>query len=303
VWARGYSRSSSAASTTRQRAETGTWGSPGSGPLDDSWFPGQSQTASAPGTTPGSSGGGGGGGAPNLAAILGGDPLYQQYLADLRAQGISDRAGLRDARQRSLVNFGEIPNFRSLVGGNAVGDIEADITPEVRSLAEQATTSGISTRARIDEARKDAARQLTGYLVGKGLLRSGETGFQQNRQQTEYTRANYDATQQLLDFLGGAQSSYTQAEQARKMAEQQAAMSALQGWLSMNPNSGGGGPSGSSTPSSTTSAGLGPAPSFIQQQGGYTSVKQPNGTFKVTDRDGDIYIVDENGNIISTVPK
>lgn len=257
--------------------------------LDDPFSPTpQSGSAPAAGGPPASK-------APNIAEILGGDPFYQQLLADMRAQSVSDRASLKAQRQRALVNFGEIPDFRSLIGGGAVGDIESDITPEIRSLAEQGTSSGISTIARLEEARKDAARQLSGFLAGRGLVRSGETGYQQGRQQTDYTRARYDSTQELLDYLAGYQSAYTQAEQERQSAQQAASMTALQNYLASNPSASAGQPQASPTPVQGSPTVIPPTPGT---EGGLPHITKVQGIPPGSTMNPYGTVFDKNGRII-----
>jgi hypothetical protein len=181
-----------------------------------------------------------------------------------------------------------------------VGDIEADITPDIRSLAQQSTSSGVSTIARLEEAKKDAARQLEGFLGGRGLFRTGETGYQQGRQQTDYTRSRFDATQELLDYLAGYQAAFTQAEQQRTMSAQQAAQNALLNWLQMNPSAGG--PAPSSGPAPASQAPVAPQPLPGGPKGmppGSSLYLRPDGGYNVRDRNGKLVgTIDASGNFV-----
>lgn len=170
--------------------------------------------------------------APTFAQILANDPMYQAAIAGLGAQSVSDRASLTAARQRALIQFGAIPNFPSYAG---VGDVGADITPGVRSLADQNTAAGLSTEARLAEADKIAQQQLVDSLAARGMYRSGALGSGLGKEQLDYTRQQYDATQKLLDYLAGVQTAFTQAENARIAAENAAKGDALNRAAASNP--------------------------------------------------------------------
>ncbi|HEY5990915.1 MAG TPA: hypothetical protein VIV12_31645 [Streptosporangiaceae bacterium] len=145
--------------------------------------------------------------------------LIQSMLAPLQqeAKGMTaaDKAALLAQQRRAIIQFGEaIPG--SNVGKEALGS------------ALQNTRAGLSITARVNQAHLDAIRQLTNTLAARGLLRSGETGYQTGREQQAYGTAQYDARQKVLDYLSGIQSAYDQAQQQRQWALAQAAMSAAQ---------------------------------------------------------------------------
>lgn len=165
----------------------------------------------------------------DLFAQIQNDPLYKQAQADIAAARVSDLGSRTAARQRALTLFGQVPDFSRAAGalGLIGGDIGGDINDTVRQLAQQNTRAGLSTTARIDAANTDQVKAIKDALTARGLLSSGETGYQLNRQDLAYRQANNDALQQLLDLLGGYNNSYLTAEQARQqMLGQQAAAAA-----------------------------------------------------------------------------
>jgi hypothetical protein len=120
--------------------------------------------------------------------------------------------------QRALVNFGSVPDFSQLA--KSLGMTEADLQnaagPDIQRLAQENTAAGTSTQARLTQANDDAVRQIRAALNRRGLLNSGESGYQLDRQNTGYRQASYDANQKLLDYLQKYQQGYVSAQQARQ---------------------------------------------------------------------------------------
>lgn len=193
-------------------------------------FPFQTQLAQRALGLPG--GGGGDAGLqgqawPDLATILAQDPFFQQFKAGLGAQGVQDEATRRAAIQRALIQFGEIPESILQGGQQLTGPVLSVLDETTRSLAQQNTQAGLSTMARIEQARQDQARAVERHLASRGLLRSGETGFLTQRAHTDFLRLQSDARQQLLDYLAGVQSAFLQSERARQQQTWQAMLEAL----------------------------------------------------------------------------
>jgi hypothetical protein len=143
--------------------------------------------------------------------ILNSDPGYQQTLADLSAQGISDQAQADVLTQRGLIQFGEVPALEGL-DLTLAGPEFARIAGLARPLAEANTAAGLSVTARMEKLRQQNVRALKNALAARGALRSGETGYQLGEEQQRFTQAQYDARQQLVDFLGGIQAGLAAAK-------------------------------------------------------------------------------------------
>lgn len=164
----------------------------------------------------GSYGGGGGYNIPDFASLIENDPSYLQLKADLAAQGISDAAARKTAINRAITQFGYLPDFNSLDQTFLGGNLQGDIDPATAGLVDRNNEAGFSTKARLAQAHEDAVRNITNALASRGLLRSGEAGYQFGRENQAYGQANYDATQKLLDYLGGVQAAFAQSERARQ---------------------------------------------------------------------------------------
>ena len=210
---------------------------------------------------------------PSLSDLLAGDPIYQQQFAQLQAGGVYDTSTANAARARALIQFGQMPDLSGVQG--LIGDLSG-LDPNTGTLAQQNTTAGLSTQARLSQANTDAIRRIKAVLGARGLFRSGETGYQLGREQTDYTRAQYDARQKLVDYLAGVQSALVQAERARQAALYQSQLNALMSWLSQHPDLGGGQTSGSpggwtQTPTTAPAPDTEPSPStgLAGAQGSY----------------------------------
>lgn len=165
---------------------------------------------------------------PDLQALIEADPLYHQTQADISAQRTADLATQTAQRQRALTTYGTIPDIAAAAGGlGLVGsDIGGDITDTTRQLANDNTAAGLSTTARLKQASDDVVKQVKDQLTARGLLSSGETGYQLNRSDLASRQASQDALQQLLDLLAGAHNSYLSNENARLAALASAASAA-----------------------------------------------------------------------------
>lgn len=174
-------------------------GVPGDGP--GQWVDGR----------PGARGGGGsGGGAPGGGgSFLTGSPYYQQVLAATNSAAAADAAARRTALQQALIGFGVVPEgFQDKYG---------DIDALTRDLAGKNTSSGISTHARMLQARADAIRQFSRGLSAKGLRRSGAKGYGLRRRQLEFDQGYSDALQKLLGYTGGLYNQFASNEYQRQL--------------------------------------------------------------------------------------
>lgn len=154
---------------------------------------------------------------PDWAGLIGGDPGLLQTQADLSAGSIAD-ASQRDALiQRAITQFGKVPDLASLAKqlGLSLADVQKTLGSGIGQLAQENTDAGLSTEARLGQANTDAIRQIKNSLNARGLLNSGETGFQLDRQNTGYRQAESDATNKLLDYLAQYQQGYLAAQQTR----------------------------------------------------------------------------------------
>lgn len=141
----------------------------------------------------------------SLLAGLGGSP-----------SGTTPEEGLAQAR-RALIQYGGVPQ-----GLSGLKNLKGAFDSGTSALAQSNTKSGISLLARLDEAHEDRNRYIKNRLAARGILSSGETGFQLGREQTNYARGQADSAGKLLDYLSGINAGIAQ------YLQWQAQMEALQ---------------------------------------------------------------------------
>jgi hypothetical protein len=154
------------------------------------------------GALPGAATGGSGG----YQDILQNDPIYQQLLKTLSAEGVADEAGARAQAQRGFINFGDTTGF---------DPYNQWVDDPTRALAQKNTTAGLSIHARLQKQQKDNVRSLRNALAARGGLRSGELGHQLGEESLRYSQAQFDARSQLTDFLAGISAALANAQRAR----------------------------------------------------------------------------------------
>jgi hypothetical protein len=170
--------------------------------------------------------GGAGGlpGMPDFASLIANDPLFKQSQADMAAMNIQDEASRNAAINRAVIQFGATPDFGKAQQSLGL-DLGAILNPETAGLASQ---NQFSTQAQLNKANTDGIRQIRRSLAARGGLQSGELGYQLNENQTRYGQAQNDATQKLLDYIGGVQSAYTSYQRQQEELQRQAALEAAQ---------------------------------------------------------------------------
>jgi hypothetical protein len=218
--------------------------------------------------------GGGGGGSFG--------PQFDQMMQDLKAQSVADKSSRDAAIKRSFINFG-LPNFdlTKAAATTGIGDLASILDPQTLDLAKN---NKFSVEQRLEQALKDQQQQNRVSLRQRGGVRSGESGYLAQRAQTGFDTNVYDSTQQLLDYISGAQQGFAQAERARQMQAWQAALAAAQaGGYGGYGGYGGGDGGGQPPPVAPTAA---PVPGFSLPYGGSPAIKTGGG-----------YYTDANGNM------
>lgn len=192
-----------------------------------------------------------GGGYIDPATQIWNDPGFQQLKNNLSASGIADAAHLRGLIQQALIQFGSVPNLPSDVQQAAGLD-----TAGTQALADQNPFSTLKQMAQKYQTAQDAEKN---QLASRGILSSGETGYQLGQLGQQNAQGTYDATNSLLGNVGGYYDQYVQGQQAAANQLAQGAMTA-EGNAAAN-NAGGAG---------TVSASWDPATGLY---------KDPNGNF------------------------
>lgn len=160
-------------------------------------------------TTPGTPG-------QSWADLIRSDALYQQGLADLGGEEVQAAAGRRSAIQRALIQMGlltpgMLDSLRNSLGQNAPMLAE-DIDPNTVSLA---AANQNSVAAQMKRQHESNVLALQDVLAAKGMLRTGQTGYELGEEQRRMDQGSYDAINQLMDALGGVYSGYAQGVSER----------------------------------------------------------------------------------------
>lgn len=157
-----------------------------------------------------------GGGTNDWANQILNDPAFMNLKNLLSAQGISDAAHLRGAIQQALIGFGDVPNLPS--------DVLANTGLDTAGTAELAKNNPFSTLARLNQAYQDQQSASKNQLAARGILNSGETGYQLGRLGQQQAQNQYDVTNSLLGNIGNLNDAYVAGRQA---AAQQLANGAI----------------------------------------------------------------------------
>jgi hypothetical protein len=169
------------------------------------------------------------------AGLIGGSADLSGIEAEMAAQGKADAAGRDAALRRFIVSYGSLPDFSQLgISGDALGYLKKAMDPKTQELAANAEKEGLSVHARQAHDDMVSRRQIPSQLAARGLLHSGQTGYDLGQQAQNYKTTQYDTLNELLGNIEGTVSSYQQAERDRQMqlamARMQAASDAFGNW-------------------------------------------------------------------------
>lgn len=160
------------------------------------------------------------GGTHDYASDINNDPAYKQLKDLLSAQGISDAAHLRGAIQQALIQFGAVPNLP--------GDVLSNSGLDTGLTSQLADNNPFSTLKRLAQDYQDRGDAAKNQLAARGILNSGETGYQLGRLGQNQAQSQYDVTNSLLGSLGSLNDAYAQGQQAHAQQLAQGAFVAEQ---------------------------------------------------------------------------
>lgn len=156
------------------------------------------------------------------------DPGYLMALAAQQQGDTQLDAWLKQGRTSQLIDFGD-PNM-SISGFN--------LDPATKAMIQQNTASGNSQLARLDQNHALGLKSVINTLAGRGLLNSGETGYQQSQQDQLYGHNVYDARNALLSHLSDQYQSYLQQRNQYQQSVAQAAQAAYANYAAQAANYG-----------------------------------------------------------------
>jgi len=151
------------------------------------------------------------------------DPNYATMTGLLSAQSQADAAQRSAAVQKLLIQLGEVP-ASGFVTGPYASYYNQDVNDLTRSLAGQSTSSGLSLLARLNKQYEDARRGSINDLAARGILQSGETGYQLGELGQQKLTGEFDTRMGVLDQLNALYAGFAGAERQRQT---QAALSMM----------------------------------------------------------------------------
>lgn len=173
-----------------------------------------------------------GGGTRDYAADIYNNPAFKMLRDQLSSAGIADAAHLRGTIQQALIGFGAVPNLPTDVLQNSGLD-----TGETSALA---AGNPFSTVKRLQQDYDDRQNLVKKQLAARGILDSGETGYQLGRLGQSQAQSQYDATSSLLGGISGLNDQYVAGRQAAASQLAQGAFSAQATAAQQNAGGGGG---------------------------------------------------------------
>jgi hypothetical protein len=129
------------------------------------------------------------------------------------------------ARLRALYDAQEAEARRQAIialGGGSDADYAGwGLSAEDIAAGKANYASGHSVLARLAKAHEDRQRGLINNLAGRGIIYSGETGYQTTQEGRAYGNEQFDARAKVLDYLRGIQGQRLEREESiRSMLNQ-----------------------------------------------------------------------------------
>lgn len=155
----------------------------------------------------------------NWQDIINADPLLGQDIGDLASDEIGDKAWTMAALKQALIRMGG-SGLAGLVG--KLGPEWADLLdPTTLAAAADADRSGISVNAQLGKRNKDRLLAEEDVRAAKGILSSGQSGYEIGEARQANTLAVDSAVSSLLSGLSGGIHDFAgrQGERNRKKAE------------------------------------------------------------------------------------
>jgi hypothetical protein len=150
-------------------------------------------------------------------SLLESDPLYRQGLVDIGAGSAGDRARTLAGLRSALIRYGG-KGLTGLAGKLGAG-WEDLLDPTTVQAAGAGDTAGTSLVAQLAKAHAGRNLAIQDINAAKGILSSGQTGFELGEERQRHTIAESDAVTALLDFLSGLTGGYAGRESERNIAK------------------------------------------------------------------------------------
>lgn len=153
----------------------------------------------------------------NYGARITSNPVYEAWQTN-SVRDLSNAATQRQAAVRALTEqFGGMPA--------GFTDTYGDLTPADLQLAQQ---NPFSAEAGLARQHQTNVMNMRKALAARGALHSGDLGYGQNQEDTQYGQDQYNAGQQFAQQLQAAIGAYTDAQAQDRSAQQAAIAQAYQ---------------------------------------------------------------------------
>lgn len=140
------------------------------------------------------------------------DPRYIQHKTDLAGLSASDAARRQASVRQALISLGAVPDLKNALSG---------LSPQYQTWLNQDVNQGVLDQAGanqysfLNQENKTHDANLTNskdMLAAKGILSSGQTGYEVGQENYRHSGSLNDAVQNLLGILGGQYGDFATAE-------------------------------------------------------------------------------------------
>lgn len=149
--------------------------------------------------------------------LIEGDSRYLAKKNALAAAGAAAAASRQAAVRAALIKLGMAPGLQQALSGlgltgNYASWLGQDVTPDVLNQAQNNEYSFAATEGRQHDNNLTALQDV---LAAKGILRSGQTGYDTGQENLRHQGALNDAVQNLLGYLSGQYGDFASGEAQR----------------------------------------------------------------------------------------
>ena len=137
------------------------------------------------------------------------DPGYQQLSGLYQAQSVEDAKKRQQGDPAGADRLRRHPRLRRDLASTRTCWAR-DVTDLVRGMASQNTQAGLSQTARMQKEHADNQRRIQDLLASRGMLQSGETGYQIGEEALTHKQTQYGALRALLDYVSRANTRFAE---------------------------------------------------------------------------------------------
>lgn len=134
-------------------------------------------------------------------------------------------SNLKALRERAIINWGD-PALAAMAGFG--------LDPQAGAFAQQNYLSGNAALAKINKQHDLNSKAIVNRLASRGLLRSGDLGYQKGQEDQAYSSNQYEGRQAILDYLTKIAQDAQDRKNALRQSVIQSVMAAYQN-MAQNP--------------------------------------------------------------------